>query len=1412
MEASAATPETGDHMKTVGTVQAKKSDPVVGTEEGDGGTPDLPLPEPRSQPDDDATVVTAAAATKAALDAAAHPPPTASLADVLGKRASTPAVKVQSHGPKGKPLTSNSGKKKTTPGPGIASFFGGGDDGVGGDKGSDESDGADGHSPSTSAQTEAENFAAAVKASKQDEDKRRRSAQAAEASSDAKHSKRAEGEHHPSDIPSSAPLVSAQQAKHTHPLLLAAAKKKAVAEKAAADKALAERAAVEKANLEKAANAEAIAKAAAKKAAAKAEKAAKAERAAAEKAAKATKAAADTAAKEHAAQHAKAAAQTEAAAKTEAAAQADAIAKVELLVNKEKELAKAGEATDGTSEAVADVTKQPSSGPKNPFFMTSEERKRASVEAETFQKEKEKAEEERQKEDEQKRKEQSCADATAFLKSEIESVKKVDKELSAGRKPHHFFAMQKEKTAALKEMKGGSSSSFFQGAYFEPKPAPIEKAMCPLHVCRATDSTEQERFARVGLVTRMGPPRAAFGLTLTSTSNSNSTRLCLGLEFGGGTTEVSETEMNATNVRDTTDSKKMDTDESRKEMEDAMLTDTAKFVLASKGRWNAAAVVSGALASTRGELRRQLGEIRVRGGWKEPSDEANNFVSPATRSSDLWVDAYRPNATADCVGDPNAAAHIRDWLAHWQTQIKSEVVGGGAGDKPGGSKAAKKTKKPPKKKQKRDSSDEDWDPEDDDDDTEGDVTGTRYVPLIDKKDVPAVGVLCCGLSGSGKTATVYAAAKELGFTVLEVNASRKRSGADILNQFGEATQSRRLGGGGSEPGSGSINPNKPKGVGGLFGAFGVKPKSGSKKRKSDSDISQDDKDSSKDKESSKTSSQKNTLILFEEVDVLRGEDRGFMAALATLIRTSKRPIVLTSNLPTLPGLIGSVTETVAGVSAAGLPLARVKFNAPSAADVAAYASLVSSVEGALVSPGAVATAAAPDASDESVKQAGGGDLRRALHAAHFLSFSNSSPAASVTHKPCGATISVSLGACVASLVASTEGSALVASEASMPVRARQHVLKSERVVKRRDAKANAAAEQGAMRRSLAAIVAAEEAKKVRKFKNAEEKFVLLAGTTKEGKGSLGLTPVTTEEELKPNDDGDASDAETVEADAEGSVEKQDIEVEQVPPVDSSANTTMDVDASEEPRMDDPDDSSDDKELLGASDSDDDADDIDAPGDGWQRAMDEMTTLAHLADCFSAADTLRCPSAVGASGPAREPYGYACPSGFTGAGDADDDGAFDGTRAEQRGGKDLIGEPRSTLGGRNAIARDCAGVINSSAMHLSPKAPESDAVTPTTTLTTATPTATDARLTAVRLKELAESTGVAVIRGLRGGGGCGGAGEAVEKVAYLARMASLQQQNKETAKVRRRRPVKYLLSSAETIAELELVGKFGAAGE
>ena len=46
----------------------------------------------------------------------------------------------------------------------------------------------------------------------------------------------------------------------------------------------------------------------------------------------------------------------------------------------------------------------------------------------------------------------------------------------------------------------------------------------------------------------------------------------------------------------------------------------------------------------------------------------------------------------------------------------------------------------------------------------------------------------------------------------------------------------------------------------------------------------------------------NTLILFEEVDTLCDDDRGFMAALSSLVATAKRPLVLTSNREAVPGL------------------------------------------------------------------------------------------------------------------------------------------------------------------------------------------------------------------------------------------------------------------------------------------------------------------------------------------------------------------------------------------------------------------------------------------------------------------------------------------------------------------------------
>ena len=49
-----------------------------------------------------------------------------------------------------------------------------------------------------------------------------------------------------------------------------------------------------------------------------------------------------------------------------------------------------------------------------------------------------------------------------------------------------------------------------------------------------------------------------------------------------------------------------------------------------------------------------------------------------------------------------------------------------------------------------------------------------------------------GPPGCGKTATIYALAEELGYNVLEVNASSKRNGKTVLSHLQEATQSHSL--------------------------------------------------------------------------------------------------------------------------------------------------------------------------------------------------------------------------------------------------------------------------------------------------------------------------------------------------------------------------------------------------------------------------------------------------------------------------------------------------------------------------------------------------------------------------------------------------------------------------------------------
>ena len=147
---------------------------------------------------------------------------------------------------------------------------------------------------------------------------------------------------------------------------------------------------------------------------------------------------------------------------------------------------------------------------------------------------------------------------------------------------------------------------------------------------------------------------------------------------------------------------------------------------------------------------------------------------------------------------------------------------------------------------------------------------------------------------------------------------------------------------------------------------------------------------------------------------------------------------------------------------------------------------------------------------------------------------------------------------------------------------------------------------------------------------------------------------------------------------------------------------------------------------------------------------------------------------------------------------------------------MIGEPRRTLGGGGDVARDAAGQLNQYAFALAPTRAAAPTESTDTTKRTkcAKPvallaTATDPRATASRLKELAEAPAApccaARARRRRAGGRRrGGRARGVPRAHGNAPGFE-----PEAAKARRRKPVTHLLASADVVAELEAVGRFGA---
>ena len=192
-------------------------------------------------------------------------------------------------------------------------------------------------------------------------------------------------------------------------------------------------------------------------------------------------------------------------------------------------------------------------------------------------------------------------------------------------------------------------------------------------------------------------------------------------------------------------------------------------------------------------------------------------------------------------------------------------------------------------------------------------------------------VLVWGPGGVGKSASVGACAKAAGFRVLEVNAGTERTGAGLLRAVGEASQSRGVGKRGGGAGAGTV-----LGAWGGVGAAGAA--AGGAGGAAD-----------------------RTLLVLEEVDTLGEDERGFAGALAELVGSTKRPVVLTARTAR-PACLGA---------AAGMP--EVRFGRPTDGEVAEVVACACVAMGAPVSLGQV----------QAVARGAGGDVRGALLSAQL---------------------------------------------------------------------------------------------------------------------------------------------------------------------------------------------------------------------------------------------------------------------------------------------------------------------------------------------------------------------------------------------------------------------------------------------
>ncbi|KAG0648803.1 Chromosome fragility-associated [Hyphodiscus hymeniophilus] len=296
-----------------------------------------------------------------------------------------------------------------------------------------------------------------------------------------------------------------------------------------------------------------------------------------------------------------------------------------------------------------------------------------------------------------------------------------------------------------------------------------------------------------------------------------------------------------------------------------------------------------------------------------------------------WTRKHSPRCAADVLQTGKEAMILKEWLQNL-TVMSVDTGGSGRPNSRASSvsrlSAASKSDTSGKRKRKSKkldgfvvSSDEENDDMNEISEPEDDASFRGSQSLFKKTvvrqgDVAGKGtkdsrltnaILVSGPHGCGKTAAIYAVAKELGFEVFEINSSSRRSGKDILERVGDMTRNHLVQRAHDQAQLESLDEDAQRisdaladdiktGRQGTMNSF-FKTKNATKSKPKPKKPEPTAKTSTPIQASlaprAPSKQQKQSLILFEEVDVLYEEDKQFWSTVISLITQSKRPIIMT---------------------------------------------------------------------------------------------------------------------------------------------------------------------------------------------------------------------------------------------------------------------------------------------------------------------------------------------------------------------------------------------------------------------------------------------------------------------------------------------------------------------------------------